>query len=124
MKKRKEDEAMCVTSEPNQGVMDDHEVRSIDIGLRVQEAFDYDSVPDIAVSLKSSTDDVGSLVEGRALPTAALLLSIRKLTGVSVDWLLTGEGPKFVAGPVVNRYTNKPLPLWAITQIDNVRRAA
>jgi len=123
MRRRSEDEIMCATSEANQDLVSG-EVKSIDIGLRLQEAFDYDSVPDMAISLKSNTDEVSSLVEGRSLPTAEILLGVRKLTGVSIDWLLTGEGPKFVAGPAVDRYSNKPLPVWAITQLNNVRRAA
>ena len=115
---------MCATSEVNQELIEGREIRSVDIGLRIQEAFDYDTVSDIATMLRASTENVSSLVEGRSLPTTELLLGVRKLTGVSADWLLTGEGPKFVAGSAVNRYTNKPLPLWAITQIDTVRRAA
>jgi len=124
MRRREEDEIMCATSEANQGLIEGREIRSVDIGLRLQEAFDYDSVSDIATMLRASTENVSSLVEGRSLPTTELLLGVRKLTGVSADWLLTGEGPKFVAGSAVNRYTNKPLPLWAITQIDTIRRAA
>ena len=124
MERREEDEIMCSTTEPCQGLVQGSDVRSVEIGIRLQEAFDYDSVPDIAISLRAGIDIVSSLIDGRSIPTTELLLGVRKLTGVSVDWLLTGEGPKFVAGPAINRYNNKPLPVWAITQIDNIRRAA
>jgi len=124
MKRRAEDEIMCVTSEASEKPVGSDELPLSDIGLRLQEAFDYDSVVDIALSMRSNTADVASIVEGRVVPTVEFLLAARKLTGVSVDWILTGDGPKFVAGPAFDRFKNKPLPVWAITQIDSIRRAA
>lgn len=62
------------------------------VGGRIVEAFDFSAETEIAGLLKISCKTVRRLTENEELPTTEMLLCIHKLTGVSIDWILTGEG--------------------------------
>lgn len=64
-------------------------------GPRLREAFEGVSNAEIARRLKRSEPAIKNYIDGR-IPTADGLVSIAHLTGCSVHWLLTGEGPKYV----------------------------
>ena len=66
------------------------------IAARIVEAFRYQPISEIAFLLKTNTEKVRSFLEGEEFPSIEMLLSIRRTTGVSIDWLLTGEGAKYV----------------------------
>ena len=51
----------------------------------------------VARRLGCANSNVSRWIAGKALPDAASLLAIRREYGVSVDWLLTGTGPRLVA---------------------------
>lgn len=62
-------------------------------GLRLREAFDGLAQAEIARRLGITDAGVKNYFEGR-IPSGITLLEICDLTGVSIHWLLTGEGPK------------------------------
>jgi chromosome partitioning protein len=64
-----------------------------DFGLRLREAFKGASQTEIARQLGLSNSAVTNYVEGR-IPPAETLTKIAELTGYSIHWLITGEGPK------------------------------
>jgi hypothetical protein len=86
-------EPLCATSERLEKLISDDEIRRITsaVGSRIIEAFNYRSEYEIAVLLKTSCKTVWCLTAGEELPPVEMLLCIHKLTGVSIDWLLTGE---------------------------------
>jgi len=63
----------------------------------LKEAFGTNSVQEVANRLKMSYQGVDHLIKGRRKFNDALLLQISALTGCSIHWLLTGEGPKLVS---------------------------
>lgn|SRR5215207_2420637 len=64
-------------------------------GLRLREAFKDASQTVIARQLGVSNSAVTNYVEGR-IPPAEMLIKIAGLTGYSIHWLITGEGPRRV----------------------------
>lgn len=66
---------------------------SADFGLRLREAFKGVSQTEIARQLGISNSAVTNYVDGR-IPPAETLTKIADLTGYSIHWLITGEGPK------------------------------
>ena len=85
-----------MTSEKNETVVSPvgtPEIK-IDIGRRIVEAFNYQPDAEIAYILKTKCSVVKSFTEGEEFPPTEILLLIRRATGVSIDWLLTGEGQK------------------------------
>ena len=66
-----------------------------DIGRRIVEAFNYHPDSEIAFILKTSCKIVSSFTEGEDLPPTEILLEIQKATGISLHWLLTGDGTKY-----------------------------
>ena len=96
---RPEDKRMCETSEKGERLFSDDEILpvNLEIGRRLMEVFGNQEISNITFRLKSTAREINNILDGRELPSCKLLLGIRKLTGVSVDWLLTGEGPKFGA---------------------------
>ncbi|HEX3557913.1 MAG TPA: AAA family ATPase [Pyrinomonadaceae bacterium] len=65
----------------------------VDFGLRLREAFRDASQSEIARQLGVSNSAVTNYVEGR-IPPAEMLTKIADLTGYSIHWLITGEGPR------------------------------
>lgn len=66
-------------------------------GLRLREAFKGASQTEIARQLGISNSAVTNYVEGR-IPPAEMLIKIADLSGYSIHWLITGDGPKRVYG--------------------------
>jgi phage repressor protein C with HTH and peptisase S24 domain len=62
---------------------------------RLQEAFRGKKPPQIASELGIQKQAVYKWRDGN-LPGLDTLLTIRKTTGCSLDWLLTGEGPRYI----------------------------
>ena len=87
---------MCETSEPGERHFSRQELVSVnlDIGRRLLEAFGNRSVASIVLRLKSTSREVNAVINGEKLPSAELLLSVQRATGISIDWLLTGVGSK------------------------------
>lgn len=86
-----------MTSEKGEEFFSEKEISRItaNIGRRIIEAFNYQPDAEIAFILKTSCTTVKSYTENEELPTVEMLLSIHKMTGVSIHWLLTGEGTKY-----------------------------
>jgi hypothetical protein len=98
MNKRKNSpEPLCMTSERAEKFITPIEMEhtKAEIGRRVVEAFNYHPDSEIAFILKTSCKAVNSLTEGEELPPTEILLEIQKATGVSLHWLLTGQGTKY-----------------------------
>jgi hypothetical protein len=68
-------------------------------GSRLREAFGGVTNAEIARKMRRSEPAVKNYIDGR-IPSADHLVSISHLTGCSVHWLLTGEGPKLLSGAV------------------------
>jgi hypothetical protein len=97
MKKRaKNMEPLCQTSEKEPEILSINDLEQIksDIGRRIVEAFNYHPDPEIAFLLKTSCKTVRAFTEGDEFPPLEIILSIHTVTGVSLHWLLTGEGNK------------------------------
>ena len=60
------------------------------------EVFGYQQISNIVFRLKSNRDEIDAVINGNALPSTELLLGIHKVTGASIDWLLTGNGTKYM----------------------------
>jgi transcriptional regulator with XRE-family HTH domain len=63
---------------------------------RFKSLFDTDNFNKIAEQLKISHVAVQNYWHGKRLPTAEILKKIVKETNVSINWLLTGKGEKFI----------------------------
>jgi hypothetical protein len=97
MSKREETTGpLCMTSERGEKIISVSEMSQIknSVGRRIVEAFNYHPDSEIAFLLKTNSKTVKSFTEGEELPATQILLSIHKITGVSIHWLLTGEGTK------------------------------
>ena len=88
---------MCMTSEKRVGLVAHLEMKQTqnDISARIVEAFDFQPDTEIAFILGASCKTVKLFTEGKKLPSSKMLLRIHKTTGVSIHWLLTGEGAKY-----------------------------
>ena len=106
-----DDEPRCETSEPGERLIGKSDIvrASLAVSRRIMDIFNYQSVSKIVFQLKIDAREVHSVVEGDRLPSAEMLLAIQKITGASIDWLLTGAG-------------NKLLPLARPLIADNVRQ--
>lgn len=91
-------EPMCETSEPGERLIARGEMLPVklEIGRRVLEVFGYQPVRKIVFRLRADRDEIDDVINGDELPSTELLLAIHKLTGASIDWLLTGKGEKYV----------------------------
>lgn len=67
-----------------------------EFGSRFREAFGGATNAEIARKIGKSEPAVKNYVDGR-IPSAADLVAISDLTGCSVHWLLTGNGPREVS---------------------------
>lgn len=65
-----------------------------EFGNRMREAFDNASNAEIARKLGITPTAVGNHIKGRV--TLSVLIGVSTSTGCSVDWLLTGDGEKYV----------------------------
>ncbi|MEO7658540.1 MAG: helix-turn-helix domain-containing protein, partial [Pyrinomonadaceae bacterium] len=92
-----ENEPMCETSEKNERLYPRDEMISIglDVGRRIMELFGYQKISNIIFRLKLNSREIAAVINRGVLPSGEMLLCLRRATGVSIDWLLTGEGSKF-----------------------------
>jgi hypothetical protein len=95
-KRNDKKEPLCMTSEKGEVFFSEDEIsqNKADIGMRIIEAFGYQPELEIAFLLKTNSITVNSFIEGEEFPPTEMLLSIHRATGVSIHWLLTGEGTK------------------------------
>lgn len=68
------------------------------IFVRVQDVFDGASVPTIADELGVKPQSIYQWRDGRTAPERDMLWEISRRKGVSVHWLLTGDGQKNLSG--------------------------
>jgi transcriptional regulator with XRE-family HTH domain len=103
MNKVEKKEPLCETSEPCRPFLSESDLEwmRVDVGRRIAEAFDHQSDREIACILKTSCKTVSAFIAGDEFPSVEMLLLIYRVTGVSIDWLLTGEGMKSNAPPSV-----------------------
>src|SRR3954469_22504223 len=95
--RRPEDKVMCETSEPGEPLSrEDIAPIRVEIGRRIMEAFGYQQIPKIVIRLKTTSRQIRDVIEGDELPSIELLLAIQSVTRASIDWLLTGRGPKYM----------------------------
>jgi len=92
------DEPMCETSEQGERLLEDNDLLPISLGIgqRLLDLFGTQDIADLVFRLRSNPEELSGVIHGDALPTVELLLGIQKLTGASIDWLLTGKGAKFL----------------------------
>ena len=92
-------EIICETTEPTGAPLAKDELERIctDVACRLHDAFDFRSVRDIAIILRASCRSVEAFINGREFPSTDLLLQAHAATGVSLHWILTGEGSRFPA---------------------------
>ena len=83
---------VCETLERTQQLFTEERVDRVRMGTanRVLEAFDHRPVMEIAAALKIDCETVRSVISGDALPATEMLIAIKEVTGVSIDWLLSG----------------------------------
>ena len=110
-------EPMCETSEKGEKMFLAEELLPIgmEVGRRLLEIFGYQKLAYMVFRLKATAAEINSVVDGKAMPSSELLLAIKKTTGVSIDWLLTGEGVKFAG-------TEATQPNIALTALQPIRR--
>jgi repressor LexA len=96
----RDDERASYTNRAGASTRNSQFVRTADakgFGTRLREAFGHAKNVEIARKLGVSESGVKNYLEGR-IPSADMLVSISNLTNCAVDWLLTGEGPRFLNG--------------------------
>jgi transcriptional regulator with XRE-family HTH domain len=66
------------------------------VGNRLKEGFDTDNYSEIGRKLNITAMNAKLYADGARFPSPEILLQFRRVTGISTDWLLTGEGQKYV----------------------------
>jgi len=96
-----DDEPKCETSETGERLITKTEILRVNmaVGRRILEAFDFQPISEIVFQLKTDRGELHSVLKSERLPSVELLLAIQRVTGISVDWLLTGEGNKHISHP-------------------------
>jgi len=69
---------------------------------RITEALGTDNGAEIGRMVKLSKQNVYRWRDGEGVPTTETLLNIYKLSGISLHWVLTGEGEKYPSNVVTN----------------------
>lgn len=89
---------MCETSEPGERLFtrDAIHVTSFDIGERILSLFGYQALADIVLRLRMNSHELSAVINGHEMPSVEMLLGIQKITGASIDWILTGTGNKLL----------------------------
>jgi hypothetical protein len=105
-------EPMCETSEKCERLIHQEELLPIrlEIGRRITEVFGYQRVTNIVFRLKSTSREINAVINGEILPSTELLIGINRVTGASTDWLLTGQGEKYVRLIPRSDYAYEPIP--------------
>lgn len=107
LSKRPEDECMCETSERGERLFDRNAIVSAKLAVaqRILEVFGNQDISNIVFRLRSTRREIDAVLDGTILPSCEMLMGIRRITGVSLDWLLTGEGEPFpvrIESPMVD----------------------
>src|SRR5262249_47263794 len=112
MKNRECREPMCETSERSEKLISREQMLPIalEIGHRLLEVFGYQKISSIVFKLKANSNEIHSILNGEKLPSTELLIGIHKVTGVSLDWLLTGKGAKYPIPIQMSGHSLEPLP--------------
>lgn len=66
-------------------------------GVRLKQVFGDVQNQEIAERLGVSKSAITAYLRGSTMPTAGSLVEIAGMTGCNIHWLLTGEGPRWVA---------------------------
>ncbi|MFT3743929.1 MAG: hypothetical protein QM785_06495 [Pyrinomonadaceae bacterium] len=119
----REFEPMCETSEPGERLISREDMLpiSLEIGRRILEVFGYQSISNIVFRLRTTKREIDDVINGERLPSAELLLCIRKATGASIDWILTGEGSRSAVATALPTVEPRREPSLALAVI-NARR--
>src|SRR5438309_9320633 len=116
-------EPMCETSERGEKLLSRDEMLplALEIGRRLIEVFGYHGISNIVFRLKSNSCEINSIINGEILPSTELLLGIHRVTGVSIDWLLTGVGAKYLIPLQIMEHSLEELPsaIWFVNQEDS-----
>ena len=64
---------------------------------RLKQAFDQATMAEVARRIDVPHATIRNYFQGR-MPAPDVLIKIAENTGVSLNWLLTGKGPMYVAG--------------------------
>lgn len=75
---------------------DERSQTMLDIGRRLQEAFETDSLTIISEGLGTTPTTVKQYLIGNRFPAPEMLIQFNRSTGISIHWLMTGKGPKFI----------------------------
>ncbi|MEQ1923792.1 MAG: hypothetical protein ABL952_14900 [Pyrinomonadaceae bacterium] len=91
-------EPMCETSEEGERLFTRESIQmtSFDIGERILSLFGYQTLTNVVFRLRVDSHALSAVIDGDELPSAEMLLGIQKLTGASIDWILTGRGRQFL----------------------------
>lgn len=90
-------EPMCETDERGERIFTKSELSqvSLEINQRILEVFYFAGDREIAFLLQTHISNIKSFTERGEFPSTEILLLINKVTGVSIDWILTGKGTKY-----------------------------
>lgn len=90
-------EPLCETDERGERIFTKHELDqvSLEINQRILEVFYFAADKEIAFLLQTHISKIKSFTERGEFPSTEILLLINKVTGASIDWILTGKGTKY-----------------------------
>jgi transcriptional regulator with XRE-family HTH domain len=71
-----------------------------EIGQRLRELRGNESQADFARRLKADKNTIGNYERGDRSPDLDFLIRLKEVTGVSLDWLATGEGEARISEPL------------------------
>ena len=71
----------------------------------------------LADKIASSSGYISEMESGKAIPGGTRLLSLKRFFGVSIDWLLTGEGEKYLS----NEHKDASIDVLSLEQSDESR---
>ena len=91
-------EPMCETSEEGERLFTREVIQmtSFDIGERILSLFGYQTLANMVFRLRINSRELSAVIDGDEMPSVEMLLGIQKVTGASIDWILTGSGNRFV----------------------------
>lgn len=76
-----------------------------EIAARIVEIFG-DNDADIARRCLTTGATIAKYTKGERIPTGEILLQMRRVAGVNIHWLLTGEGRRYVVEDVKTHLTD------------------
>ncbi len=75
---------------------DEQQLMRDEFALRLKIAFDHASNAEIARRLKTTDATVKMYTDAMRLPVYEILVEISRVTGINLNWLMTGKGPQRV----------------------------